>query len=589
MALRIEEALALGAVGVWVSSLAVGKLEPWTRQRRKSPALGGFSLVAAEPNGLHECRRIAWRYLPVYALGTLGDWMQGGHLYALYQSYDYSIAHIAHIFAIGYTSAALLGTYAAAFGDRYGYRLCVIIYGVCYSLECLSMNYASTSILLAGRICGGIAYSLLYVSFESWLVAEGQARALPSEYMGHLFATATTVNALSAVLGGALAHTTLEMGREAAEEARRNIYASPFNAATVPLLGCSLLAALAWKERYSHERRGARHALRNGDSKTGEEEERLFLPGSVGESDGAGSGGSGCSDAEAPPFNGAGAAPTAGNGAGGERAKGGHDGEDSGSVTASLLGSLRRLRREPTLLQLGLLSSLYEATLYAFVFLWTPALESRAASAGGLNSDAQIAHGKIFSLLMLFKAAGSRVFATGLGRVAGDAMAGAAGVGGTHRSFALRALKLTFSVSAACLLVPVFSVRYDTTLCAFCAFEMTLGFYWPAVAMLRTEFVVEGRSSMMSVFRVLLNVLVILLLELSGLLSESAMFLIACAMLVASWISVSLLQARVTGTAPLLGLPGATKASRSDDLNAEDDLDADEARAMLRDEGVQNV
>ncbi|KAG8469405.1 hypothetical protein KFE25_005860 [Diacronema lutheri] len=619
----IEETLALGAVCIWAASLLVGECEPWARRReRRARAQPTDSDVAGRARGWSECRRIAWRYLPVYALATLGDWMQGGHLYALYQSYGYSISQIAHIFAIGYTSAALLGTYAAAFGDRYGYRLCVVLYGFCYSLECVSMNYASTAVLLCGRMCGGIAYSLLYVSFESWLVAEGQARALPGEYMGHLFATATTVNALSAVLGGALAHVTLERGRKGAEEAGRSAYAAPFNAATVPLVCSSLLAAMVWRERYSYERAGGSRPARNGHScedeqltkqtaacgeggsergspeLAGSDSEASLLLGNgrragVGAIVGAGDGAGGHGDGRGSGGLGGGGGSGGGSGAGGSVGGGAR----GASVMASLLSAVQRLVAEPVLLHIGLLSSLYEATLYAFVFLWTPALEGRAmraTRAGGALGAATggIAHGKIFSLLMLFKAAGSRVFALGLGRIsaAGQLGRGArggvgagAGVGASsQRAFALGSLKLTFGTSAACLLVPVFSQRYDVTLCAFCVFEMMLGFYWPAIAMLRTDFLAEGRSSMMSVFRVLLNALVILLLELSGLLSESAMFGLACSTLVASWASASLLHARVQGAAPLQHLPGAAKASRSDDLNAEDDLDADEGRAMLR-------
>mmetsp|Transcript_31518 Transcript_31518/g.73403 ORF Transcript_31518/g.73403 Transcript_31518/m.73403 type:complete len:549 (-) Transcript_31518:97-1743(-) len=538
MVVGTEEGFALGACTLWLLTALADQL----RSRSHSAHADDGGLQAA---GRAEFRRVAWQYLPVYALGTLGDWMQGGHLYALYQSYSYSISHIGHIFAIGYTSAALLGTYAAAFGDRYGYRLCVIVYGLVYSLECLSMNWDSTAVLLAGRVCGGVAYSLLFVSFESWLVAEGQARQLPGESMGQLFAMATTVNALSAVAGGTLAQLTLELGRESAEEAGANIYVAPFNAAAVPLLGCSLCAALLWRERYSRE------ALGGGRDRS--DSERVVRREGGEEAEG-----------ERPP-----------------RARTGSQGE---SVTAQLLDSLRRLRRDPTLLHIGVLSSLYEATLYAFVFLWTPALESRASLAAALASAdvldvlgpseaVTISHGKIFSLLMLCKAVGSRVFACGLGHVSRDAGRG------LQRTFALRALKLTFATSAACLALPVLSQRYDTTLFAFCAFELMLGFYWPAVAILRTEFVTEGRSSMISVFRVLLNVLVIGLLELSGFLSECAMFSIACTMLAASWVSVSVLQARVQGEASILAMPaGRPKASRSDDLEHE-------SRPMLTTEG----
>jgi hypothetical protein len=612
--LGVEGSLGVLAAAVWLVTTAVSSVGPRRRHfivpQSPSAAAGGATPplnLGEEPLSLHghvEARRVAMLYLPVYALGTLGDWMQGGHLFALYQSYGYSISEIGHIFAIGYSSAALLGTYAAAFGDRHGYRLCVVVYGLCYTLECLSMNYRSVGMLIGGRLCGGIAYSLLYVSFESWLVAEGHARSLPTEYMGHLFATATTVNAISAVIGGALAHISLELYRDSAEEVRSNIYTTPFNAATVPLLGCSLLATLLWQERYAREAPVAHSDECPEDVR---ETSRLTLDGApnIGEDEDEDEAGSPLDrlvcipiDGNAAPSNSLSPARTNGKEwpvssatphdrersrrkshviANGRPAGGGaSSGSAHASITGSLIASLARLRREPILFHIGMLSSLYEATLYAFVFLWTPALEARArasalAAVGGdeslLVGELEIAHGKIFSLLMLFKAAGSRVFATGLGRVT-HLPGGVA----SQRSFALRSLKLTFAVSAACLALPIFSERYDVTLCAFCAFELMLGFYWPAVAMLRTDFVVEGRSSMMSVFRVLLNVLVIGLLELSGVLSERHMFAICCAMLVASWTSTLLLEARVLGSKPMSLSRAGPKASRSDDLENYDDL-----------------
>ena len=48
----------------------------------------------------------------------------------------------------------------------------------------------------------------------------------------------------------------------------------------------------------------------------------------------------------------------------------------------SLWQSCRAIRHSRELRYLGLVNSLYEAALYVFVFLWTPALERRAALGG---------------------------------------------------------------------------------------------------------------------------------------------------------------------------------------------------------------
>ena len=56
------------------------------------------------------------------ALGTFGDWIQGGYLYALYAEYGYSMGGIAALFVVGYGAAATVGTYVGAVGDVRGHR-----------------------------------------------------------------------------------------------------------------------------------------------------------------------------------------------------------------------------------------------------------------------------------------------------------------------------------------------------------------------------------------------------------------------------------------------------------------------------------
>ena len=63
----------------------------------------------------------------------------------------------------------------------------------------------------------------------------------------------------------------------------------------------------------------------------------------------------------------------------------------------------------------------------------------------------------------------------------------------------------------------VFKESYFVALFAFCAFEFGLGVYWPAMAVLRGELVPNNlRASVTSVFRVPLNVLVVMLLTAAG-------------------------------------------------------------------------
>ena len=143
------------------------------------------SLVAQAHEATY--RRLRNLYLSVYALAMFGDWIQGGFLYALYAEYGYSLQQIALVFGIGYGSAATLGTYAGAVGDVGGHRRNCVAYGVLYLVSCLLNNAGHIVSLAAGRVLGGVAYSILYTSFESWLLTEATACDLPPKMLTRLF------------------------------------------------------------------------------------------------------------------------------------------------------------------------------------------------------------------------------------------------------------------------------------------------------------------------------------------------------------------------------------------------------------------
>lgn len=383
-------------------------------------------------------RRLRNLYLSVYACATFGDWIQGGFLYALYAEYGYTMRQIGLIFVVGYGSAATVGTYVSALGDTRGHRRNCVLYGVLYAMSCLLCNFKSLVPLLLGRLLGGIAYSILYTSFESWLIAEADAKGLPVSLLARLFSVATFSNAGSAVIAGMAGHLAVEV----IPHTTHNKFASAFDVAVVVLLLSSVLAAMRWTERF-------------------------------GSGDGSGR---------------------------------------SGSALGSLCDSVRAIRRSRALIFLGLVNSLYEAALYVFVFLWTPALEARAALSASRGAPS---HGLIFSIFMLSKMAGSQGFHALSARLSPSTI-----------------LQLVFVGSASCLVSVILTTSYERALLAFCGFEALLGMYWPAIALLRCGALDDSsRASTMAVFRVLLNVLVITLLPFAGGLPEGYAWGLAVGML----------------------------------------------------------
>ena len=53
-----------------------------------------------------------------------------------------------------------------------GRRTAGLAYVITYSLSCCTKHSPNFWVLMFGRVLGGIATSLLYSAFESWLVAE---------------------------------------------------------------------------------------------------------------------------------------------------------------------------------------------------------------------------------------------------------------------------------------------------------------------------------------------------------------------------------------------------------------------------------
>ncbi|KAG4975844.1 hypothetical protein AAZX31_13G024400 [Glycine max] len=81
-------------------------------------------------------------------------------------------------------------------------RACVT-YCITYILSCITKHSPQYKVLMLGRILGGIATSLLFSSFESWLVAEHFKRGFDQQWLSLTFSKAIFLgNGLVAILSG---------------------------------------------------------------------------------------------------------------------------------------------------------------------------------------------------------------------------------------------------------------------------------------------------------------------------------------------------------------------------------------------------
>jgi hypothetical protein len=68
-----------------------------------------------------------------------------------------------------------------------GRKKAALLYVILYSISCYTKHYLDFRVLMVGRFLGGIATSLLFSAFESWIVAEHFSRGLEERWLGETF------------------------------------------------------------------------------------------------------------------------------------------------------------------------------------------------------------------------------------------------------------------------------------------------------------------------------------------------------------------------------------------------------------------
>lgn len=88
----------------------------------------------ADPAEVKRHQVLLRKYLAVYLLATLSDWLQGPYVYALYDAYGYSQHNIAVLFVAGFGSSECSSV--DLLNDRY-WRVSYALVGGCYYVTLL--------------------------------------------------------------------------------------------------------------------------------------------------------------------------------------------------------------------------------------------------------------------------------------------------------------------------------------------------------------------------------------------------------------------------------------------------------------------
>ncbi|KAJ1344952.1 hypothetical protein BSLG_000467 [Batrachochytrium salamandrivorans] len=184
--------------------------------------------------------------------------------------------------------------------------------------------------------------------------------------------------------------------------------------------------------------------------------------------------------------------------------------KSSSSPSPSFISVINTVFNSPSILAVGAMQFGFESAMYTFVFLWSPVLEKYA------GPTVKLPFGVIFSSFMVCIMIGSIVFKILMQKNL------------SHELIA----KAVFASASIILLLPAVTNSEAITYMAFNVFEACCGLYFPSMGSIRSKVVPEDtRSTVMNIFRVPLNLMVVFILLKVDSISHTMLFII-CSMLI---------------------------------------------------------
>mmetsp|Transcript_15259 Transcript_15259/g.35361 ORF Transcript_15259/g.35361 Transcript_15259/m.35361 type:complete len:483 (-) Transcript_15259:153-1601(-) len=187
------------------------------------------------------------KYILVYLVIMLADWMQGTHMYTLYLSYN---VNVSALFITGFLSGAVFAPFLGSIVDKFGRKNSCIMYCILEIIINTLEHSHDFGVLLFGRVLGGISTNLLFSAFESWMTTEHRKNGFPEEWMSKTYSDQSIGNGTMAILAGIVAQVL--------EDNLGHI--GPFQGA-IALTVLALLLILPWEENYGEKDSDDDHSL----------------------------------------------------------------------------------------------------------------------------------------------------------------------------------------------------------------------------------------------------------------------------------------------------------------------------------------
>jgi len=166
---------------------------PQDEKEEKNPLSNGHgsttkasSATTTDIHKLHsDFNKFRHRYIFVYLIIQFADWMQGTHMYTLYLSYN---VNISALFLTGFLSGAIFAPVLGSVVDKFGRKRSCILYCILEIVINLLEHYDNFTILIIGRILGGVSTNLLFSAFESWMTTEHRRQGFPENWLQRTYA-----------------------------------------------------------------------------------------------------------------------------------------------------------------------------------------------------------------------------------------------------------------------------------------------------------------------------------------------------------------------------------------------------------------
>lgn len=337
----------------------------------------------------------------------------------------------------------------------------------------MTKHFKNFEILMLGRLLGGIATSLLFSVFEAWLIG-AHASANVMTHLSKSFSMAQYGNSIIAIVAGQIAnkaasHTDFKPLTEGGNFYVGG-YLGPFDVALVALIVLGVLAAFMWEENYGSSPDNA-----DSDSDNGK--------------------------------------------------------NDKSSATGALKNAFWTTVRSPDILSCGIISSLFEGSMYIFVFMWTPAMTALSKEELG-DAFEGLPFGVIFSTFMVSCMAGSSLFSVAMETLKPEQLAVA-----------------VFAIASLAFGMIVFAGTATSTFLAMNLFEMCVGMYFPSMGTMKGMIVPEDkRAAIYNLFRIPLNFIVLFSL-LTDLAPKTSFMLCGGMLAVATFLQMKLMRRRMNTSA----------------------------------------